>query len=168
MIIEGNMQGIKGKKNIPTPKATPALQLAYGIKKSTKATKLTVNLYPKHLGKVTLDISLKGDSLVAHFKTDTVQAKESLQMNMHILRDALVEKGSDVENMEFDFYSREGHQGGGHQEQQQEKEENRKDELFSTEDDEIEEIDFFREAKPIDSISRTIRSLGMGILGVRV
>jgi flagellar hook-length control protein FliK len=89
------------------PNMSPVEQTAETIRKSGKTSRLVLNLNPKDLGQVKLDLTVTGDRLQASFRADTTQAKESLQMNMHVLKEALAEKGFDVEKMDFNFSSRE-------------------------------------------------------------
>lgn len=83
----------------------PAEQVAETIARTAKTTRLTLELHPRDLGRVELDLRVSGDRLVAQFRTESAQARDALQNNAHLLRDALAEKGFDTQKMEIRFAS---------------------------------------------------------------
>lgn len=131
---EGLMLRQNSNHASPLTRMAPVQQIAETIARSGKTTRLTMQLNPKDLGRVTLDLQVSGDKLVANFRAETSQARDSLQNNMHVLRDALAEKGFDTEKMEIRFAGTgadaDGHFGHAGKERQEEEARREKQEQF--------------------------------------
>ena len=55
---------------------------------------MTLKLNPPMLGRVDVNIKLKDGQITASFKVDQPVTRDILQQNMHILKDALTDRGS--------------------------------------------------------------------------
>ena len=63
-------------------------------------SEIKIQLVPPHLGKMTLNIKIENNQLLASVRVDTAEAKQLVQDNLHQLRETMAERG--VEIQKFD------------------------------------------------------------------
>jgi flagellar hook-length control protein FliK len=72
------------------------------VKLQPDQTSIEIQLTPKHLGKISLSIVSENGVLTANFTTQNEMIKETIQSQMHILKEQLHNQGLKVEDIEVE------------------------------------------------------------------
>ncbi|MGL4209494.1 MAG: flagellar hook-length control protein FliK [Candidatus Adiutrix sp.] len=76
-------------------------KLAYSNRRGIH--RLRMNLNPNSLGKINIELKLRGDQLTAHIRAESREAYEALTADAHELKQALLDSGLEISNMTISF-----------------------------------------------------------------
>ena len=124
-------------------------QMMNGVKTNLKQTEtgssMTLKLSPEHLGNVEVKLEMTKGTVLAEFKVENQMVKGALEANLSDLKNALADKGYQVENLNI-FVDKDGRQQGKEQQQEHKQGHNKKESHDSDESNEKGAFNSFYEA----------------------
>lgn len=64
---------------------------------SSKTNEMVLKLAPEHLGKLEIRLKKEGDKLTGRFKVESLEAKNAIHSQIHLLKEGLAEQGVQIE-----------------------------------------------------------------------
>ncbi len=81
---------------------------------NSEGTQLRVNISPEHLGHLDIRLTASEGKIAAHIFTASLTAKEALDLQVHQLRNSLMQQGISVDKIEISYQNSQSSFGQQH------------------------------------------------------